>query len=173
MCQLKLTYNNHYVVCFSYHQKYIFFLVDNWYVAAKLLTNTDREGLVTPDSVLAEGGAGAEQGEITSGRGGRINMVYVLTGSSVSMNKWKLLAAISQVWPQVCQQTMKISLLPTSKEVRLFMIDLNSETLISNCLIQLLCELQVSDWNLLAAVESWTLQMQKSCSNNYLFFLNK
>ena len=33
----------------------------------KLLTNTDGEGLVTPDSVLAEGGAGTEQGEITPG----------------------------------------------------------------------------------------------------------
>ena len=40
---------------------------------------------MTPDSVLAEGGAGAEQGELTSGRGGGVNMVYVLIGLSVSM----------------------------------------------------------------------------------------
>ena len=51
----------------------------------KLLTNTDREGLVTPDSVLAEGGAGAKQGELTSGRGGGVNMVCALIGLSVSM----------------------------------------------------------------------------------------
>ena len=51
----------------------------------KLLTNTDSKGLVTPDSVLAEGGAGAEQGELTSGRGGGVNMVYVLICLSVSM----------------------------------------------------------------------------------------
>ena len=35
-------------------------------ITNKLLTNTDRERLVTPDSVLAEGGAGTKQGELTS-----------------------------------------------------------------------------------------------------------